>query len=261
MYFVMTTKKEAPSSSVNNNISTLSSFSKFKLVNCVSSESSRENNKVLKSESNIDQQGAHQIMTTITFEELQKYFDYKLEFACQQIGISTTSMKKLCRQFNIPRWPYRKLQSLYIKKDKVLENLKGLNENDENYKRYKSQLEQIEYDINQTKNPNGLVGETNVDSNDSINNQATIEPNTTNNIDEQQIIFSENSQNNFSSGSESFQSLRQPPTIIVRNENSENSGSLNQSNSGSLQSNNNNTNLLPSFKSFVKSLGYENINL
>ena len=46
---------------------------------------------------------AHITMTTIKFNELAVYFDWKLEQACEAIGISSTSMKKLCRHFNIPR--------------------------------------------------------------------------------------------------------------------------------------------------------------
>jgi hypothetical protein len=42
-------------------------------------------------------------MTSISFEELSKYFDMKLEDACNEIKLSSTSMKKLCREFNIQR--------------------------------------------------------------------------------------------------------------------------------------------------------------
>ncbi|KAG2379051.1 hypothetical protein C9374_007689 [Naegleria lovaniensis] len=94
-------------------------------------------------------QQAHITMTTITFEELSTYFDWKLEHACEAIGISSTSMKKLCRHFNIPRWPYRKLRSLYIKKDKILENMK----NTINSKKLEQQLAQVNAEIEKVKTP------------------------------------------------------------------------------------------------------------
>ena len=43
--------------------------------------------------------------------------------ACKEIELSSTSMKKICRQFNIQRWPYRKLKSLYSRKEKIEESL------------------------------------------------------------------------------------------------------------------------------------------
>ncbi|KAF0973489.1 hypothetical protein FDP41_008193 [Naegleria fowleri] len=93
-------------------------------------------------------QQAHITMTTITFEELSMYFDWKLEHACEAIGISSTSMKKLCRHFNIPRWPYRKLRSLYIKKEKILENMKS-----NNSKKLEQQLAQVDGEIERVKTP------------------------------------------------------------------------------------------------------------
>jgi hypothetical protein len=91
-------------------------------------------------------------MTSITFEEMAKYFDMKLENACQEIKLSSTSMKKLCREFNIQRWPYRKLKSLYSKREKILQSL-----NDEGVlslhlqMKLEEQLRKIEDEIKQIK--------------------------------------------------------------------------------------------------------------
>jgi len=46
------------------------------------------------------------ICGSMSFEEISKYFEMKLEDACRIIGISTTSMKKLCRQYHIQRYVY-----------------------------------------------------------------------------------------------------------------------------------------------------------
>ncbi|KAL9657558.1 hypothetical protein ABK040_000985 [Willaertia magna] len=95
---------------------------------------------------------SRQVMESVTLEELQQLFDIKLEDACDTIGISTTSMKKLCRKFGIPRWPYRKLQSLQLKKERVV---KEMNETKNNLEKDQLQedLLQLEADILRVRYP------------------------------------------------------------------------------------------------------------
>ncbi|KAL0481929.1 hypothetical protein AKO1_011364 [Acrasis kona] len=90
-------------------------------------------------------------MTTITFDELSSYFDMRLEDACNQIKLSSTSMKKLCREFNVQRWPYRKLKSLYIKKDKLSQQLKEMNADSPGYDDVRYQIQQVDLEVHQIK--------------------------------------------------------------------------------------------------------------
>lgn len=39
-------------------------------------------------------------------------FNLPIEEAAKQLGIGQTMLKHYCRKFNIPRWPYRKRQSV-----------------------------------------------------------------------------------------------------------------------------------------------------
>ncbi len=41
-------------------------------------------------------------------------FHLPIEEAAKQLGIGQTMLKHYCRKFGIPRWPYRKRQSLVI---------------------------------------------------------------------------------------------------------------------------------------------------
>lgn len=69
-------------------------------------------------------------LSFLKFEDVEPYFDLRLEDACERLGISTTSMKKICRQWYIQRWPFRKLKSLQTKLDKIKKQLKEDSEED-----------------------------------------------------------------------------------------------------------------------------------
>jgi hypothetical protein len=58
-----------------------------------------------------------------TFEDLAQYFNTPLLDAATGLGVSETYLKKLCRVFNIHRWPYRRLQSLQSQRDIILANI------------------------------------------------------------------------------------------------------------------------------------------
>ncbi|KAK9808137.1 hypothetical protein WJX73_000734 [Symbiochloris irregularis] len=46
----------------------------------------------------------------ITFEQVAQHFQYGLSHAASLLGISTSSLKRLCRQHGIKEWPCRKLR-------------------------------------------------------------------------------------------------------------------------------------------------------
>lgn len=47
-------------------------------------------------------------MSDITFEELAKNFDLPTEKACEKLGVGLTVLKKICRNFGVARWPYKR---------------------------------------------------------------------------------------------------------------------------------------------------------
>jgi RWP-RK domain len=47
--------------------------------------------------------------TTITFEQLTKYFHLPINDVAKELGICATMLKKICRKNGIPRWPHRKV--------------------------------------------------------------------------------------------------------------------------------------------------------
>jgi hypothetical protein len=47
---------------------------------------------------------------SITLDELRQYFDKPIEEAAKAIGICSTLLKKICRRYNIKRWPYRQVR-------------------------------------------------------------------------------------------------------------------------------------------------------
>mmetsp|Transcript_53097 Transcript_53097/g.108243 ORF Transcript_53097/g.108243 Transcript_53097/m.108243 type:complete len:373 (-) Transcript_53097:898-2016(-) len=57
----------------------------------------------------------------IEMEELSQYFKMPEKAVAKHLGICLTSLKKICRQNGIHRWPYRKIKSL-DKKLRKLEN-------------------------------------------------------------------------------------------------------------------------------------------
>ena len=46
-----------------------------------------------------------------TKKEIEFLFDKKLQVASDILGIGTTKLKKLCREYGIPKWPYRDNQA------------------------------------------------------------------------------------------------------------------------------------------------------
>ncbi|KAL4522230.1 hypothetical protein Ndes2437B_g07966 [Nannochloris sp. 'desiccata'] len=53
----------------------------------------------------------------ISKEEIESVFCYPAEEACVKLGICLTILKRLCRKFGIPRWPYRRLKCTIKAKD------------------------------------------------------------------------------------------------------------------------------------------------
>jgi len=48
----------------------------------------------------------------IDYETLKRNFHLPMSQVAQELGVCATVLKKLCRQYNIPRWPHRKIKSL-----------------------------------------------------------------------------------------------------------------------------------------------------
>jgi hypothetical protein len=89
---------------------------------------------------------------TIYYEDIEKLFNMTIEDACKNLGISKTSLKKICRHFNILKWPYKRLSKNNIIKKAVpikdpemyndLSFLTGFNINENPY-----ELEKILFDF------------------------------------------------------------------------------------------------------------------
>ena len=61
--------------------------------------------------------------SNLSLEELSAYFHMPSDQACKQLGIGLTVLKRLCRKYNIKRWPFRKMKSL----DRLIDNVKSGN--------------------------------------------------------------------------------------------------------------------------------------
>ena len=48
---------------------------------------------------------------------LKNYFYRRLEEVAKEIGICTTTLKKICRNCGIKRWPYRSITSKKVEKE------------------------------------------------------------------------------------------------------------------------------------------------
>lgn len=55
----------------------------------------------------------------VKLDELSQYFHMPEKMVAKQLGVCLTSLKKICRQNGITRWPYRKLKSLDKKINKI----------------------------------------------------------------------------------------------------------------------------------------------
>ncbi|EFC49200.1 RWP-RK domain-containing protein [Naegleria gruberi] len=59
----------------------------------------------------------------ITFQDIQENFDLPIKEAADALQISLTQLKRICRENDIPRWPYRKLQALQNKLQDLQDSL------------------------------------------------------------------------------------------------------------------------------------------
>lgn len=48
----------------------------------------------------------------ITFQDIQENFDLPIKEAADAMQISLTQLKRICRENDIPRWPYRKVSGI-----------------------------------------------------------------------------------------------------------------------------------------------------
>ena len=54
-----------------------------------------------------------------SIHEIAPHFKYPIDIASEILNVSVTLLKRICRQNNVPRWPYRKLKHLLKNLDKV----------------------------------------------------------------------------------------------------------------------------------------------
>lgn len=62
------------------------------------------------------------IADSLTAEEMSKYFHLPIQEVAQKLNICVTVLKQHCRRLGIPRWPFRKIQSL----DKMIAALESI---------------------------------------------------------------------------------------------------------------------------------------
>ena len=55
----------------------------------------------------------------IYFKDVEKCFNMRIDNACKKLGISKTTLKKICRYFNILKWPYTRKMNAYKVKQSI----------------------------------------------------------------------------------------------------------------------------------------------
>jgi hypothetical protein len=90
----------------------------------------------------------------ITVEDIAQCFEMPIRDASQVLGISLTQLKRLCREFNISRWPYRRLNSIQRRIDVLVIMLKRCEENGDmnGYKQTLEEKEKLEDEVKAIKN-------------------------------------------------------------------------------------------------------------
>lgn len=48
---------------------------------------------------------------SLSFEDVQRYFQEPLKDAAEQLNLSGNTLKRVCRAFGIPKWPFRDVRA------------------------------------------------------------------------------------------------------------------------------------------------------
>jgi hypothetical protein len=59
----------------------------------------------------------------LTYDGISKFFDRPILEAAQLLDVSESYLKRLCRALCIYRWPYRRIHSLQLKRDRLVRNV------------------------------------------------------------------------------------------------------------------------------------------
>ncbi|KAL9647897.1 hypothetical protein ABK040_008169 [Willaertia magna] len=105
----------------------------------------------------------------ITFHDIAACFDMPIRDASQLLGISLTQLKRLCREFQIPRWPYRRLNSIQ-RRIEVLQIMQQRCESKSDMKavqQTRAEIEKLQKEVLELKsNPTPLLLSTDVNLNE-----------------------------------------------------------------------------------------------
>jgi len=61
-----------------------------------------------------------------SIREVASVFHLPIDRAAKELGVGQTWLKHMCREHGIPRWPYRKIQSLQTSAERLLESIAGI---------------------------------------------------------------------------------------------------------------------------------------
>ncbi|KAG2389078.1 hypothetical protein C9374_014478 [Naegleria lovaniensis] len=93
----------------------------------------------------------------ITFQDIQENFDLPIKEAADAMQISLTQLKRICRENDIPRWPYRKLQALQNKRQDLTDMLP--NSDELSKERIQSKIDAINEEIKFIRaHPKTIIG-------------------------------------------------------------------------------------------------------